>query len=243
MDLKPEWCKNETELTWKQRKERMQQHTTLLWCKQEVQILREKNATVPAWMDKIVNDDENKGRMKWAVQESKRLKAEGKEVPEWIAALVAEDTKWGNRWAACKAAQLKAANEEVPEWMAENGRKGIMDYASEKAQEIQEQIDELDEERHKETALVAAEGDPVLAKQRLLARTRETRVRSAGQQMQILSEALSELDKVEQEFARTGEHPQKVKHAIVKAKEASDLLNQILSRKETALQMQIESVA
>jgi len=243
LDLIPEWCKNDTQLTWKQRKERMQQHATLQWCKKEVKELREKNETVPAWMDKLVTDDENKGRMKWAVQEAKRLKAEQKEVPDWMTALVAEDNKWANRWAACKAAELRAAHEEVPQWMTENGRLGIMEYASEKAQELQEQIEELDDEKQKETALVQAQGDAEVANQRILARSKETRVRSAGQQLRILQEALAELDLVEQEFQRTGEDPHKVKHAIVKAKEASDLLNQILGRKMMSLQMQMESTA
>merc|ERR1719188_2565617 len=80
----PEWCKNETELTWKQRKERMQQHATLQWCKKQYRELTEKNESVPEWMEKLVTEDENRGRMKWAVQEAKRLRAEQKEVPQWM---------------------------------------------------------------------------------------------------------------------------------------------------------------
>merc|ERR1719291_1172151 len=89
-------------------------------------------------MDRLVSDDEKRGRTKWAVAESKRMKAEGKETPKWMDELVAEDAKWANRWAACKVASLQQANEEAPQWMIENGRKGIMDAASEKAAELQE---------------------------------------------------------------------------------------------------------
>jgi len=58
----PEWCKNETELTWKQRKERMQQHATLQWAKKQAKSLRDENKTMPEWMEKIVTDDENRQR-------------------------------------------------------------------------------------------------------------------------------------------------------------------------------------
>merc|ERR1719454_1062875 len=77
----PEWCKNDTQLTWTQRKERMQLHSTLEWAKSEVKKLQEENKEIPAWMDKIVTDDKNRGKMKWAAQEAKTLKEQGKEVP------------------------------------------------------------------------------------------------------------------------------------------------------------------
>merc|ERR1719382_2417767 len=101
----PEWCKNETELTWQQRKERMQQHATLQWAKKQATKLRDENQTIPEWMDKIVTDDENRGKLKWAVSEFKRLK---------------EDERWANRWAACKAHELRAQKLEVPPWMLDN---------------------------------------------------------------------------------------------------------------------------
>merc|ERR1719333_1476530 len=69
VDDSPEWCKNETQLTWKQRKQRMQQHATLEWCRKQYRELTEKNESVPEWMEKLVTEDENRGRMKWAVQE------------------------------------------------------------------------------------------------------------------------------------------------------------------------------
>merc|ERR1719440_1260637 len=121
-------------------------------------------------MGKIVSNDEKRGKAKWAVQESKQLKSEGKETPKWMDELVQEDAKWANRWAAYKAAELKEANEEVPQWMLENGRKGIFEAASEKAAELQEEIDEMEEEKDQESALVDAQGDVDVANQRMLAR-------------------------------------------------------------------------
>merc|ERR1719442_135253 len=129
-------------------------------------------------MDKIVSDDEKRGKAKWAVQESKRMKAEGKETPRWMDELVVEDAKWANRWAACKAAELREANEEVPQWMAENGRKGILEAATEKAAELQEEIDEMEEEKEQESALVDAQGDVETANKRMLARNREFSART-----------------------------------------------------------------
>merc|ERR1719221_1336577 len=46
-DSAPAWCKNETQLTWVQRKERMQQHQTLEWAKKMVKQMFEQNETVP----------------------------------------------------------------------------------------------------------------------------------------------------------------------------------------------------
>jgi len=243
LDPTPEWCKNDTQLTWKQRKERMQQHTTLQWCKKQYKELTEKNESVPSWMEKMVTEDENRGKMKWAVQEARRLKAEQKEVPTWMADLVAEDARWANRWAACKVAELRQAGEEAPAWMAENARQGVMEYASEKSQELQEQIEELDEEKDKETALVQAQGDPVEANKRLLARTKKAFARSTAQQFRLLQEALEELDQVETEFGRTGGEAHKLKRAINRAKEASDLLNQMLAHKMEVLKMQMEATS
>jgi len=168
-DDAPTWCKNETELTWAQRKERMQQHSTLQWAKKMVkQLQSDANATVPEWMGKLVAEDEKRGRMKWAVQESRRLRAEGKETPQWMEELVAEDAKWANRWAACKVAELEYSGEEPPEWMRENGRKGVFAAAAEKLAEIQEQLDELVALKEKEVALVQAKGDIKLAERHLM---------------------------------------------------------------------------
>merc|ERR1719373_1200245 len=173
----PVWCKNEPDLTWKQRKERMEQHATLEWAKKQTTRMHEENETVPEWMDKLVSEDEKRGKMKWAVGEGKRLRAEGKEVPKWMADLEAEDSKWANRWAACKSAELKVAGDDVPLWMAENAWKGIMDAAKEKADELQEEIDELEQEKEAETALVGAQGDVTVASQKLLGRRRRRRRR------------------------------------------------------------------
>ncbi|CAK0892622.1 unnamed protein product [Prorocentrum cordatum] len=219
----------------------MQQHTTLQWCKKQYKELTEKNESVPEWMEKMVTEDENRGKMKWAVQEARRLKAEQKDVPKWMSELVAEDARWANRWAACKVAELKQSGEEVPAWMAENARQGVVDYANEKSQDpLQEQIEELDEEKAKETALVQAQGDPVEANRRLLARTKKAFARSTAQQFRVLQEALEELDQVEAEFGRTGGETHKLKRAISRAKEASDMLNQMLAHKMEVLKSQME---
>jgi len=240
LDPIPEWCKNDTQLTWKQRKERMQQHTTLQWCHKQYKELTEKNESVPEWMEKMVTDDENRGKMKWAVQEARRLKAEQKDVPKWMTELVAEEARWANRWAACKVAELKQVGEQAPAWMADNARQGVMEYAQEKSQELQEEIEELDEEKQKETALVQAQGDPVEANKRLLARTKKAFARSSAQQFRVLQDALEELDRVETEFGRTGGEAHSLKRAINKAKEASDLLNQMLAHKMEVLKSQME---
>merc|ERR1719356_2058128 len=136
--------------------------------------------------------------------EARRLKAEQQDVPKWMAELVAEDARWANRWAACKVAELKEAGEEAPAWMVENARQGVMEDAQEKSQELPDEIEELDEEKQKETALVQAQGDPVEANKRLLARTKKAFARSTAQQFQVVQEALEELDQVETEFGRTG---------------------------------------
>jgi len=243
LDPTPEWCKNETQLTWKQRKERMQQHTTLQWCKKQVKELTEKNESIPEWMDKLVTADENRGKMKWAVQEASRLKAEQKEVPKWMAELVEEDAKWANRWAACKIAELKATGEEAPAWMVENARRGLTDYAAEKAQELQEEIDELEEEKDKEMALVRSQGDVIVASEKMLARTRANRARSTSQQFNILQKALEEMDLAEQEFGRTGGNAHKLERAIIRAREETELLSKMLSRKMDAAKMQMEPTA
>merc|ERR1719382_2403590 len=62
----PTWCKDEAQLTWKQRKERMEQHLTLEWAKKMVKQMLDQNETVPVWMDKLVSDDEQRGKTKCA---------------------------------------------------------------------------------------------------------------------------------------------------------------------------------
>jgi len=233
-DDAPTWCKNETQLTWSQRRERLQQHSTLLWAKRMVKQMAEENATVPEWMDKIVSDDEKKGKSRWAVLEAKRLKAEGKETPRWIEDLVAEDAKWANRWAACKSANLRALGEDVPTWMAENGRKGILDAAAEKAEDLQEQIEELAAEKVQEAALVDAQGDITLAGQRMLALQKEFRTRTLSQQAHVLEQDLEDLDRAEGEMLKEGMAPEsirKVKQALRKASSAAQMVTKMLDMK------------
>ncbi|CAK0828224.1 unnamed protein product [Prorocentrum cordatum] len=243
----PSWCKNESQLSWRQRRERMQQHLTLEWSKKMVKQMLDQNETVPEWMDKIVSDDEKRGKSKWAVQESKRLKAEGKETPKWMDELVEEDAKWANRWAACKAAELREASEEVPQWMAENGRKGILEAATEKAAELQEEIEEMEDEKEKESALVDAQGDVQAAGQRMLARKRETSARTVGSQYRLLEAALEELDQAEGEmlkerFAGAPAGPtRRFKQALRRAKRESEVLNRLLEQKAAVLNSQMSA--
>jgi len=239
----PSWCKAEADLTWKQRKERMEQHTTLEWAKKQAKRLHEENETVPEWMDKLVSDDERRGKMKWAVGEGKRLRAEGKEVPQWMADLEAEDLKWANRWAACKSAELRAAGDDVPLWMVENGRKGIVEAAKEKAEELQEELDELEEQREEETALVGAQGDVTVASQRLLTRSRKVESTTLAQQTRVLEVALEMLDEAEGSMhrgiatsdAQFVSDAHRTKEALWKARAASTLLGDILDRKASLL--------
>jgi len=242
----PEWCKNETDLTWKQRKQRMEQHATLQWAKKMVKQYREtdgENATIPEWMDKIVSDDENKGKLKWAAMESKRLKAEGREVPEWMMALAREEDRWANRWAACKADEMKAQSMEVPAWMLDNARKGIMEYASEKAAEIQEQLQEVEAEKEKDDALVQANGDIEDANQKLIFRAKQSQRMTTASQLNVLEEAMLEFDEREEE-ARDGTIKfTKLKMAGTKAQQATESMSQLLERKRAMLESHMNMVA
>jgi len=231
----PEWCKNETELTWKQRKERMQQHTTLQWAKKQAKALREENQTLPEWMEKIVTDDENRGRLKWAVSEFKRLKSEGQDAPEWMLALVKEEERWGNRWAACKAHELKAQQEEVPQWMLDNARKGIMDYAEEKAAEISEQIQDVEAEKEKDDALVQANGDIEEANHQLLYRAKKDKHMTAASQLTVLEEAMDRFSEAEQEAEQGKIQFKKLKQVGTKAQKAAASLSMLLERKLAAV--------
>ncbi|CAK0831496.1 unnamed protein product [Prorocentrum cordatum] len=243
----PAWCKDDSQLTWKQRRERMQEHVTLEWAKKAVKQMLEQNETVPEWMDKIVSDDEKRGKAKWAVAESKRMKAEGKETPKWMDEIVEEDARWANRWAACKAAELQHAKEEVPQWMLENGRKGILEAASEKAAELQEEIDEMEKEKDKDEALVNAQGDVQTANERMLAKSREFKARTVSSQLRVLEGALEELDRAEadvQQSAGTAKGPnRKYKQALRKAEAASKLLTKLLERKASMLSAQMAAAA
>jgi hypothetical protein len=237
----PEWCKNETELTWKQRKERMQQHATLQWAKKQAKSLRDENKTMPEWMEKIVTDDENRGKLKWAVSESKRLKAEGKEVPEWMRELVKEDERWGNRWAACKAHELKTLQEEVPAWMLDNARKGIMEYAEEKAAEISEQIVEVEEEKEKDDAIVQANGDIEAANHQLLYRAKQNKHMTTASQLNVLEAAMDRFNEAEEE-AETGKIKfRQLKQIGTKAQKATATLSALLERKLAAVQSGLDS--
>jgi len=240
----PSWCKNETQLTWAQRKERMQQHQTLEWAKKMVKQMLEQNGTVPEWMDKIVSDDERRGKTKWAVQEAKRLKSEGKETPKWMDELVQEDAKWANRWAACKAAELKEANEEVPQWMVENGRRGTLEAATERAAELQQEIEEMEEEKDKEAAIVDAQGDVQAAEQRMLAKRRGFAAKTVSSQFHVLETALEELESAEGDMLKDGmstASAHRYKQALRKAKTASELLNKLLERKGSMLTTQMSA--
>jgi len=173
----PDWCRSEGNLTWEEKRRRVEQRATLQWAKQQVKELIEKNQTVPKWMDEMVTRSTKDGQMKWAAKEAKRLKQEKKDAPEWMAALEEEDDKWANRWAACKLSELQFAGQDPPEWMKENGRKAVYASAMGKLAEIQEQIDELEAMKEKEVALVQARGDIRLAEKRQLLAHRPASVR------------------------------------------------------------------
>ncbi|CAK0807372.1 unnamed protein product, partial [Prorocentrum cordatum] len=149
--------------------------------------------------------------------------------------LVAEDAKWANRWAACKAAQLQVTGEEVPAWMMENARKGVLEAATEKAEELQEQIEELDEQRDSEIAVVGAQGDVALARERMLAQSRALRTTTLSQQASLLEEDLDELDHAEA-AARGGgaaapAAARELRRAVRKATSAAHLITKMLDRK------------
>mmetsp|Transcript_95697 Transcript_95697/g.252852 ORF Transcript_95697/g.252852 Transcript_95697/m.252852 type:complete len:275 (+) Transcript_95697:96-920(+) len=237
----PEWCKNETELTWQQRKERMQQHATLQWAKKQAAKLREENQTIPEWMDKIVTDDENRGKLKWAVSEVKRLKAEGKETPEWMIELVKEDDRWSNRWAACKAHELKVQNQEVPQWMVDNARKGIMDYASEKAAEIQEQIREVEVQKERDDAVVQANGDIEEANHRLLWRAREAKRMTCASQLNVLEGAMESFHDAEEKAKEGAIRFPALRRAGTEAQAATAMMSVLLERKLAMIQSGIEA--
>jgi len=231
----PEWCKTTYDLTWKQRKERMLQHATLEWCKGQVKKLREENESIPDWMEKVVGDDEKSGKMKWAAAEAKRMVAEGRELPGWMQDLVKENERWSNRWAACKAAELQAAGEEPPAWMVENGRKGVLDYASEKQKDLQEQIDELQEEREEEEAVIQADGNATMAEERRLAMQRAVYKKSAHQQLDVLQAELASVQESEEAWEKdTSASPKQLKRALKKAQQASVMMEKILARMKEA---------
>jgi len=237
----PEWCKNDTELTWQQRKERMQQHTTLQWAKRQVTKLRDENETIPEWMDRIVTDDENRGKLRWGVSESKRLKAEGHETPEWMVELVKEDERWANRWAACKCHELKALNLEVPQWMLDNGRKGIMEYASEKAAEIQERIRDVEVQIERDNAVVEANGDIEEANHRLLWKARQAVRMTCASQLNVLENAMDRFHKAEESAKEGAIKFPALRQAGTRALEATSRMGMLLEQKLAMVQTGIDA--
>jgi hypothetical protein len=233
----PEWCKNTSELTWKQRKERMQQHATLQWAKGQVKKLREENESIPDWMEKIVGDDEKDGKMKWAAAEAKRLAAEGTEVPAWMQDLVKENDRWSNRWAACKTAELEAAGEEVPAWMAENGRKGVTEYASEKEANLEEEMEELNEELEEERSVVQADGNITKATEKRLATLKKAYRITPRQQLQELQALLADVDQSEQALQQDGGSQSLLKGAIAQAQRATYMLEEVLEANQHVTRM------
>jgi len=237
----PEWCKNETELTWQQRKERMQQHATLQWAKKQAAKLRDENQTIPEWMDKVVTDDENRGRLKWAESESKRLKAEGKATPERMGELVKENERWANRWAACKAHELKAQNLEVPPWMLDNARKGIMDFASEKAAEIQVKIREVEAQMERDNVVVEASGDIEEANHRLLWRAKQAARMTCATQLNVLENAMERFHEAE-EHAKEGTIKfSALRQAGTRAQDATARMSTLLEQKLAMVQSGIDA--
>ncbi|CAK0853967.1 unnamed protein product [Prorocentrum cordatum] len=232
----PTWCKNETQLTWKQRKERMQQQLTLEWSKKMVRQMREQNDTVPEWMDKIVSDDEKRGRMRWAAQESKRMRAEGKETPKWMDELVEEDTKWANRWAACKAAELKEANEEVASWMPRPRRPQSSRSRSRRWRRRRTRTRERRWWTLRATSRTPAGGPDAGQEEGVL------REESVSSQFRLLEGALEELEQAEAEMVSGGQGPtRRFKQALRRAKSASELLDKLLDRKGTMLSAQMSA--
>jgi len=233
----PEWCKTTYDLTWKQRKERMLQHATLEWCKGQVKKLREENESIPDWMEKVVGDDEKSGKMKWAAAEAKRMVAEGRELPGWMQDLVKENERWSNRWAACKAAELQGTGEEVPAWMAENGRRGIMEYSSEKEANLEEEMEELNEDLEAERSIVQAGGDIAKAtEKRLAALDRAYRV-SPRQQLRDLEALLADVDQSEQALNKDGGSAATLKGALAQARRATDMMEEILEANQHVTRM------
>jgi len=233
----PEWCKNTSELTWKQRKERMQQHATLEWCKGQVKKLREENESIPDWMEKIVGDDQKNGKMRWSSAEAKRMLAEGKEVPAWMQDLVKENDKWSNRWAACKAAELETDGEEVPAWMTENGRKGIMEYSSEKEANLEEEMEDLNEELSEEQSIVQADGNITKASEKRLATLKRAYRITPRQQLQELQALLADVDQSEQALQQDDSSPSLLKGALAQARRATSMMEEILEANQHVARM------
>merc|ERR1719382_1545827 len=179
-------------------------------------------------MAAMVERDERMAKMRWAVEEAKHLKEKGEAVPVYISDLVQENQKGADRWAACKAAEMKAANEDVPEWMAESARRGIMDAANEKIQELQEEIKELESHEEDETEKVKAEGDTELAQQMKLARTKASSrvtVEQQGAVVQIALEALKGL---------TSDKEPQSKKALAEARDSAKWLTKVLDMRIAA---------
>merc|ERR1719382_1550284 len=112
--------------------------------------------------------------------------------------LVKEDERWANRWAACKVHELKVQNQEVPQWMLDNARKGIMEYASEKAAEIQDHIRDVEVQIGKDNAVVEANGDIEEANHRLLWRARQAVRMTCASQLNVVENAMERFHEAEE---------------------------------------------
>mmetsp|Transcript_125200 Transcript_125200/g.340033 ORF Transcript_125200/g.340033 Transcript_125200/m.340033 type:complete len:131 (+) Transcript_125200:1-393(+) len=128
--------------------------------------------------------------------------------------------------------------------MAENGRKGVLEAATEKAAELQEEIDEMEEEKDKEVAVVDAQGDIQAAEQRMLAKKRGFAAKTVSSQFHVLEAALEELESAEGEMRNDGmsqASSHRFKQALHKARTASEMLNRLLERKGSMLMTQMSA--
>mmetsp|Transcript_97399 Transcript_97399/g.257155 ORF Transcript_97399/g.257155 Transcript_97399/m.257155 type:complete len:142 (+) Transcript_97399:3-428(+) len=119
--------------------------------------------------------------------------------------------------------------------MAENGRKGILEYAAEKQKDLEEQIDELEDEMEEEEALVQADGNTTLAEEKRLAMEKAVYRKSPHQQLEALQAALAGVDESEDAWKEgTDASPKQLKHALKKAQHASIMMEKILARLQKA---------
>jgi len=186
----PEWCKSSAELTVEQRKERATTEAKQAWAKKEAASLIAKNDPVPSWLADAVAKDERRNATNWAVRSAMLLKEAELEVPDWLKEKVEEAEKGANQWAACKAAELRKAGEEVPQWMADSARRGIVQAANEKIQDLQDEINELEGLQEDEAATVEAGGDLEVAKVKALAATKASAKLTVDSQGQAVSQAM-----------------------------------------------------
>jgi hypothetical protein len=222
----PEWCKSSAELTVEQRKEQAAAEAKAAWAKKEASSLIAKNEPVPTWLAETVAKDEKRNATNWAVRQAMLLKEAELEVPDWLKEKVEESEKGANRWAACKAAELKKAGEEVPQWMADNARKGVMQAANEKIEDLQEEINELEGLQEVEAAKVEAGGDIEVAKVKALAATKSSARLTVDSQGKAVSQAMLTLTEARDE--RIAGDTAKWTSALMEAKGAARRLLKIL---------------